>query len=256
MTENSIICNVFIKSEEQQQVLTNLLSSYRSIRLTACFHQPSEAVECLNKRKTTIIFMDIEDANFLKCVQHPPFIVGLCEKKHFRNLKKYLSLGFFDFLTNPITPEDFHNIMGKILNTYIPSNQQKTEYSDIAAEDEPLYNSKLLEKALFTKESIFLNGNRKKESMRILFDDVEFLDSNKNQVIIHFENGSTKTMKTSLKYFQEKLPKEKFQKINKNTIINLDKIVKIIKKDKVLIKNNIFKVSRSFKKVLMSKLDL
>lgn len=256
MTDNSIICNVFIHSEEQQNVLTDLLSNFNSIKLTACFHQPSEALECLNKNRPTIIFMDVEDANFLKCIQHPPFIVGLCEKKHFRNLKKYLSLGFFDFLVNPIMPEDFHNIMGKILNTYNPTNRRKNDYYTIAAEDTPLYNSKLLEKALFTKESIFLNGNRKKESMRILFDNVEFLDTKENEVSIHFENGSTKKMKTSLRYFQEKLPKEKFQKINKNTIINLDKVAKVMKKDRVLINNNVFKVSRSFKKILMDKLDL
>lgn len=256
MTDNSIICNCFVHSEEQQKVLTDLLSSYKSIKLTACFHLPSEALEYLNKNKPTIIFMDIEDANFLKCVQHPPFIVGLCEKKYFRNLKKYLSLGFYDFLINPISAEDFHNIMGKILNTHNPNSRRKNEYSEIAAEDEPLYNSKLLEKALFTKESIFLNGNRKKESMRISFDNVEYLNTIKNEVHIHFENGSIKTMKTSLRYFQEKLPKERFQKINKNTIINLDKVTKIMKQDRILVNEKIFKVSRSFKKILLTKLDV
>lgn len=228
------------------------------MKLTACFHQPSEALESLNRNKPTIIFMDIADANFLKCVQHPPFIVGLCEKKHFRNLKKYLSLGFFDFLTCPISAEDFHNIMGKILNTYIPNphNRRKNEYYDIAAEDDPLYNSKLLERALFTKDYIFLNGNKKKESMRISFDDVEFLDTKKNEVCIHFENGTTKTMKTSLRYFQSKLPKERFQKINKGTIVNLDKVIKIMKRDRLLVNDKAFKISRSFKKELMIKLDL
>lgn len=255
MKDNFLTCIIYIHSEEEENLLTCLLSNFKSINLTICLHNPAETLESLNTYHPDLLFIDIEDSALLNYVHRPPFIIGMCEKKHTRNLKKYLRMGFYDFLVKPLQTEDFQNIIGKILNTYIPKNKLKTFYP-MVAEDAPLYNNKILEKAQFSKESIFLKGNRKRESLRILFDDVEYLNVMNHEVVIHFENGTTKTMRTSLKYFQEKLPSSKFQKINKNTIINLDKIEKIIKNNKLLIHGKSFDVTRSFKKTLMLQLDI
>jgi len=249
-------CCIFVASETSSNSLTELLSVFKTLKVTACIKNQSEALELLNKKKIDILFIDVDYADFLQLVHKPTFVIGICDQKRSKHLIKYLRQGFFDFLVTPIEKDELYNVVGKALNTYGTYNFIYREKALEANENEILYNKSLLEKTLFTKDSMFLNGQRKSDSLRISFDDVLYLKLDQGNIILFFENGTTKQLRTTLKYFQKKLPHEKFQKINRNYIVNVDKISRITNNDEVWIGTKVMKVSRSFKKTMKTALDL
>lgn len=254
--EKSLNCCLVINSDDNIRTLTDLLSVFKTLKVIACIKKQSEALELLNKKKIDILFIDVDYADFLQLVHKPTFIIGICDQKGSKHLIKYLRQGFFDFLFSPIVKEDLYHVIGKALNTYGTYNFLSREKALEVNENEILYNKALLEKTLFTKDSMFLNGQRKSDSLRISFDDVLYLKLDRGNIILYFENGTTKQLHTTLKYFQKKLPKEKFQKINRNIIVNVDKVTRITKNDELLVGTVSLKVSRSFKKTLKTVLDL
>ena len=256
MAEKFIFCSVFSKSDEDLRCLTDLLSMFTSIKVVSCLQNSSEALEQLNKKKIDLLFLDVELADFLQLIHKPTFVVGLCDRKKAKNLIKYLRQGFFDFLLCGVGKLDLFSVIGKVLNTYGICNYLLRDKSLEAGESEVLYNKTLLDKSLFTKESMFLNGKKRSDSLRISFDEILYLELIPGNIVLHFENGTTKQMQTTLKYFQKKLPKEKFQKINRNIIVNIDKVTRISNSDEIWIGTQSMKVSRSFKKPLKALLDL
>ena len=103
---------------------------------------------------------------------------------------------------------------------------------------------------------MFFNGGRKTESIRILFNEVLYIRSNGNQLEIFGESGEKTVIRGTLTKIYVKLPKDKFQKINKSTIVNCDKITKIIKQNKIVIGKECFSITRSFIKSFKSILSL
>lgn len=256
MKEKLLSCSVFVQSDEHLKTLTDLLSEFKSLKVTTCIQNLLEALELLNKNKIDLLFMDVDYADYLQLIRKPSFIIGLCDKKRAKNLIRYLRVGFFDFITTPVEKDELLIVMGKVLNTYGTYNYVFREKVLEANENEIPYNKSSLEKSLFTKDSMFLNGRRKSESMRIAFDDVQYVKLIDGKIVLFFENGSTKQLHTTLKYFQKKLPSEKFQKINRNVIVNIDKVTKISPKDEIWVGMQPLKVSRSFRKSLRKTLDL
>jgi len=248
--------SIFVESESSSNCLTDLLSVFKTLKLVGFIKNQSEALELLNKKKIDMLFIDIDYADFLQLVHKPTFIIGICDQKRAKHLIKYLRQGFFDFLVSPIEKDELYNVVGKALNTYGTYNFLSREKALEANENEILYNKSLLEKTLFTKDSMFLNGQRKSDSTRISFDDVQYLKLDQGNIILFFENGTTRQLHTTLKYFQKKLPREKFQKINRNYIVNVDKVSRVTNNDELWIGSKVMKVSRSFKKTVKAVLDI
>lgn len=256
MIEKTISYSIFVKSIEQNEILNDLLSGFKILKISSNLQNKSEVLEDFVKNKPTLFFMDVDEIDILSAIVKPLFIIGICDKKQSKSLKKYLDAGFFDFLITPIQKKDFMPVIGKILNFYGEVLISKKSFFNEAAENPIVYNNRILEKASFTKDFIFLDGNRKRESLRICLDEVIYIALNHRDTVFIFENGNRKTMKTTLKYLQNKLPNDKFQKINRSIIVNIDKIDKYMKNDKIMISNEIFSVSRNFKRELLQKLKM
>lgn len=234
-----------MKDDESANHLSNLLSKFNCInqanRLTDAF----AATEYLNNNKTTVLFIESELTDILQSVQKPPFIIAICGHSSAKKMKNYLFHGINDFLFLPITEKNVRAIIGKILN--ICNNYGNTSQElPVAAEPAATYNMQQLAKSVFTNKSMFFNGGRKTESIRILFNDVLYIKSNGKQLEIFYENGVQKFINTSLQKFYVKLPKDKFQKINRCVIVNIDKVTKIIKQNKIIIGTECFTITRSF----------
>lgn len=254
MKKKSISCAFFIENDENLNYLSGLLSNFNSIEIVATMRHYLEAIELLNDQKPTVLFMETRFAELLNTIQKPPFIVGICNKTNVKSIRNYLSFGFFDLIFTPITEKQCLNVMGKIWNIY--SEYQLPQRESLPMASEKYYTDEYarLSKLNSGKDFLFLKKND--ESNRINLDDVAFLSRNENQICFHFDNGSERHTFNSLKYYQQRLPCDKFQKINKETIVNIDKVTKFLKPDKIVVANHLFSISRSFKKELKEKMML
>lgn len=253
MKRNPISCVFFIENENHLKYLNSLLSGFNSMDIIGSLRNSLEAIAFLNDHKPTVLFMETRFAEILHSIKKPPFIVGISEKTNVKGIRNLLSFGFFDIFFTPLNERQIFNVMGKIWNiwsNYPESNRKpipmvaETSYLEEYNHTKPGYN----------KDFLFLKKND--VSTRINLNDIAFLSRCKNQICFHLDNGTEKLIRKSLKFYQEKLPCEHFLKINKEIIVNIDKVTKFVKPDKLVIGNYLFNVSRSFKKAVKEKILL
>lgn len=244
MQKNSLNTVLFVTEEENSVILTSLLSNFNCIEVSASFKSSYELIEYMNQHKTSILFIDLENLDQIRFIQKPTFIIGIGHCSISKRLKKYLDLGVFDFVLTPIKEINVTNTIGKILNIYGTYNYMNEYATPQVEENSIAYIS--ADKSCTTKDYMFLKDNN--GLFKLIFKDISFIKLYSKLSEIHFENGTIKFVKSTLKYFQNELPSEKFQKINHNVIVNLDKITGTKDKDKITIRDNVFKVTRSFKK--------
>lgn len=249
MKKNPLCCAFFIEDEKARNYLNDLLSESNSIEVISDIHSSLEAIELLNHQKPAVLFIETKYLQILQSVHKPPFIIGICNKTQTKLIKHYLSIGIFDIIFTPIEEKQCFNVLGKIMNIYSTYNQTKERLT--IAEETLAYNE-YNQRTNMVKEFIFLKKND--ESTRININDIAFLTRKSNQITFQFDNGSRKQIKKSLKHYQNLLPEEQFQKINKETIINLDKVTKLINSDKIVVSNQIFQITRSFLKPFKEKI--
>ncbi len=236
---------VVILSEEEAKVdlLRGLLSKYYSLNIAFVCRNTAEAVDYLNNHTPMIFFLDLEFYEVLHDIRKPPFIVGLCDMTHTKKVKQFLKMGFFEVFYAPYTERELNSIMGKILNIYGTYNKIDQKMLQHVEEENLSYN---LEE--HSPKSIFILGTRNEESIRIVFDEVLYFKKIGNQVCVYFENGYRKYFRSNLKMFHAKFPKNKFLKINRSVVVNMEKVTGVIKNHILIADNATFELSRSFKK--------
>lgn len=234
---------ILCEDESKISMLKSLLSKYYSVRITYICHHAAEAIEYLNKHRPSLFFLDLDLAEVLQDIRKPPFIVGLCDLVNTKKVKQFLKMGFFEIFYAPYREWELNSIMGKIMNIYGAYNKVDPLLIQKVNEDSTAYNEENS-----TAKSVFIVGTRNEESMRIEFDKVLYIEKKGNQVCVCFADGYRKYFRSNLKIFQKKFPKQRFQKINRSVVVNMDKVTGIAK-NKVFIDDSwSFELSRSFRK--------
>ena len=122
-------------------------------------------------------------------------------------------------------------------------------------ENQAHYNHQQISESLSNNEYMFINGNKKIGSIKIYFHEIIFINSVSNVIRVNLENGVIKYVHTTLKNFQKKLPANKFLKINRSIVVNIDKVIKVNRKN-ITVNNETFVVSRPFYKKFAEALRL
>ena len=242
-----ILCD----EETKVDLLKGLLSKYYSINIAFVCHHTAEAVDYLNNHTPMIFFLDLGFSEVLHDIRKPPFIVGLCDMIHTKKVKQFLKMGFFEVFYAPYTERELNSIMGKILNIYGTYNKLDQKMLQRVEEQTMSYNQDDQ-----IPKSIFIMGTRNEESIRIVFDNVLYFKKVGNQVCVYFENGFRKYFRSNLKMFHNKFPKNKFLKINRSVVVNMDKVTGVLKNRILIADNATFDLSRSFKKPFKGMLSL
>ena len=240
---------VVILSQEEDKIntLKGLLSKYYLLNITKICRHEAEAIEYLNNHKVSLFFLDMELSPILLDIQKPPFIVGICDKKHAKTVKKYLKMGFFEFFYTPFTERELNGIMGKVMNIYGSYNTIDHQLAQRMEEENLKYNEEDP-----AQKSIFIQGTRYEESIRIYFDSVLYIKNvKKEQVCVYFKEGYRKYFHSNLKMFHTKFPKSKFQKINRTVVVNMDNVTGVMKNRILIADNSSFELTRTYKKAFI-----
>lgn len=245
MKKQTISTVLLIKDDECVNHVTNLLSKFNCIDIVNRITDSSVAIEFLSNHKTDVLFIETDEIELLQSVHKPPFIIAICANSSVKKLKSYLFNGINDFLFLPISKKNIQAVISKILtinNTYIDMHTSNI----VAAENRLVYNPKHTQNTVFTNEFMFFKGDRKREAIKIMFNEVLYIKSIGSQLTICNENDEQCIIRSTLRKFYLKLPKDKFQKINKSIVVNVDKVTKIMKNNTILIGTETFQISRPF----------
>lgn len=179
------------------------------LKLEATCSNAFEAMEILNSQVVDLMFVDINmpDLNgldFVKSIEQKPLIIFTTA------YSDYAIEGFkvdaIDYLLKPFYFSEFSKAAQKALKQF-----------------------KLLQKSaekLDTKDD-FLFIKSEYKMVRINFSDILFIEGMKEYVRIHLYGQKPVMSLLSMKSLEEKLPENRFMRVHRSYIVNLEKITTI-----------------------------
>lgn len=194
-------------------VLETYIQKVPGLELLAKCSNAFEANEALKKHKVDLMFLDIQmpqlsGIDFLKTLSDPPLVVFTTAYPSFA--VEGFDLNALDYLLKPISLERFLKAVNKAVDQL--AVHQKDTGMAMPVEDEQ-------------HDFIFVKADKK--LVKVNFDEVVYVEGLKDYVIIKLDASRVITLQT-MKSLEDKLPLNKFKRIHRSYIVNLDKIHAIV----------------------------
>ncbi len=198
-------------------VLETYIEQVPELELVGRCANALEANKILSEEEIDLMFLDIQmpqltGIDFLKSLVRPPLVVFTTAYPNYAI--EGFELDALDYLLKPISMERFLKAVNRAadmlkLRQIEDSPQSPSEPASLETHD----------------DFIFVKADKK--LVRVNYDDVLYIEGLKDYVIIRMEKGRVITLQT-MKSLEDKLPKQRFQRIHRSYIVNLDKIQALI----------------------------
>jgi DNA-binding LytR/AlgR family response regulator len=189
------------------QLVSGYIEKTPGLKLAGSFDNPLDASQFLNNEAVDLIFVDIQmpdlsGLEFTRSLVRGPKVIFTTA------FDKYALEGFrldvVDYLLKPFSYEEFLTAVNKARK--LITLEQKAGVNVVA-------NSQFL----------FLKSDYK--IRRINFNDILYIEGLKDYVKVFIQNNPKPVLSlTSLKLLETKLPAEKFMRVHRSFIVNLEKI--------------------------------
>ena len=190
------------------QLVSSYIDKTPALELAGVFDNPIDAMEFLEENQVDLIFLDIEmpDLNgieFARLLENKPKLVFTTA------YEKYALQGFkleaIDYLLKPFGYPDFLKAVEKV--------RKQIVYEKAANKEEISSNN----------EFLFLKSEYK--IRRINFNDIIYVEGLKDYIKVYVQNNDKPIMSlNSMKSIEEKLPSDKFMRVHRSYIVNLQRI--------------------------------
>ena len=197
-----------------------------------------EALELLESKDVDLLFVDINmpDLNgldFVKSLNKRPQIIFTTA------YSEYAIEGFqvdaLDYLLKPISFAQFLKAANKARNWF---EMLENHNKDTTAP---------------TEENIFVKSDYK--IIKIKLDDILYIESANEYIKIILENGESVTTFMRLKHMEENLPKDRFMRVHRSFIIQLNKI-KAVEKNRAMITAKVhISIGEQYKDIFQQYID-
>ena len=228
MTKNCIIID---QDPENLEILKKLIEKQTSFSVLSCFDNFIDSKHSLNYNNIDVIFISFslpkfDPFVFLDSLNSDPKIVFISNQTE--HAFKSFEYNTLDYIEYPLNEEKIQRIEMKFQKLFNNPDEKGKPYLYI--------KSNLKKRKVYTKDIKWVEA---------LGDYVKVVTSNSNIIVL-----------SSLRNFEKKLPVNKFLRIHKSYIINLDRVDNLSNKT-VEIESNLIPVSRNKKaeleKILESK---
>lgn len=194
-------CAVVDDSQTQRLAIVKLIKDHPNLELVAEYTNAIETKNGLLDITVDLIFLDIEmpvlsGFQLLDDLPNKPQIIFVTGKTKYAF--KAFDYDAVDYLHKPISKDRFLNAVFKSLNLYKLKNEGTVD------------DSYIFVKSNLKKRKVDLN---KLKYIEALGDYVKFVTERESFVVL-----------STMKFFENQLPPEKFLRIHKSYIVNLDKI--------------------------------
>ncbi|MFI3321987.1 MAG: LytTR family DNA-binding domain-containing protein [Rikenellaceae bacterium] len=207
-----ISCIVIDDEPLALQQLEQYVEDTPILELRGSFNSAARALEYLHESSVDLLFVDINMPRIsgLEFVEALPFDVKVIFVTAYREFAlEGFALDAADYLLKPLSYAAFLKSVEKVHNRYF--NRSATERND--------------------KEYTFLrSGNR---TVRVNFNDILYIESKREYMDIVLSTGEIVTVHGSLAAMLEKLPYERFIKVHRSFIVNLEE-VKVIERNSII----------------------
>lgn len=195
-------CVVVDDSTIQRITIAKLVNEHPNLTLVGDFSNASETRNCILHKQVDLLFLDIEmpvqtGFDLLDGLKVRPQIIFVSSKSDYA--LKAFDYAALDYLHKPVTKDRFNKAVQKALDM---KNLQKD-----GVEEEG--------------EFIFVKSNLK--NFKVYIAKIRWVEALGDYIKIITEDESHLVLST-MKAFESELPTDKFMRVHKSYIINLDKI--------------------------------
>lgn len=195
-------CVVVDDSSIQRMIIAKLVNNHPNLHLIGDFSNAIEAKNCMTVHSVDLIFLDVEmpvinGFDFLDGLKQKPQIVFITSKAEYA--LKAFDYDATDYLQKPIALDRFNASVKRAMDFHLLKN-------DNSEEDD---------------EHIFIKSNLKK--LKIFTSKIKWIEAFGDYVKVVTEEDSNLVLST-MKSFEKDLSKDKFIRVHKSYIINIDKV--------------------------------
>lgn len=180
-----------------------------------------EAMDYLKNNDIDLMFVDINmpDINgidFVKSLIQKPQIIFTTAYSEFAI--EGFKVDAIDYILKPISYNVFLKSANKAKN-WFDLNQKETEIVQT------------------TQDCLFVKSEYK--LIRILLSEIKYIESANEYIQIHLINDQPVTTLIRLKAMEEQLPKDKFMRVHRSFIVNLDR-VKVVERNRIIFDQKVY----------------
>ncbi len=224
-------CAVVDDSTLQRLSIVRLIQMHPSLQLSGQYKNAVEAKTALLTTEIDLLFLDIEmpilsGFDLLDDITRKPQVIFVTGKTKYAF--KAFDYDAVDYLRKPIEKERFYNAVHKAITNYKLKNEEGFGDEDF----------------------IFVKSNLKKR--KVFLGELRYIEALGDYVKLVTEHESLIVLST-MKAFQALLPAERFLRIHKSYIVNLDKVQSYNSKN-IELENDKLPLSRNRKSDLVEAL--
>lgn len=187
-------------SKLQRTAVAKLIQNHPDLDLIADYTNGIEARIAMDKVSADLVFLDIEmpiisGFDFIESLKSRPKIILITGKADYA--MQAFDYDVTDYLLKPITPERFNTSVRKAL----------THLNDTASE---------------ISEDEFIYVSSKLKKIKVNLDNIKWIEGLGDYVKI--VSNDTIMVLMTMKSLLEQLPEEKFMRVHKSYIVNLEKV--------------------------------
>jgi two-component system, LytTR family, response regulator len=195
-------CAIVDDSTLQRLSIVRLIENHPSLNLVAEYNNAIEAKMGLAATEIDLIFLDIEmpilsGFDLLDDLIHKPQVIFVTGKTKYAF--KAFDYDAVDYLRKPISKDRFLNAVHKAVTNYKLKNDEGFDEEDF----------------------IFVKSNLKKR--KVFLNELRYIEALGDYVKLVTEHDALVVLST-MKAFESLLPPERFLRIHKSYIVNLDKV--------------------------------
>jgi DNA-binding LytR/AlgR family response regulator len=190
-------------SSLQRMAVSRMTQAHQNLDFIAEYSNGVEAYKSVDKDQIDLIFLDVEmpiidGFEFIESISNKPQIILITGKPDYAI--RAFDYDVTDYLLKPITKERFNAAVNRALVNHSIKNVDQREQTHI-----------------------FVNSNLKK--VKVLVDDIKWIEGLGDYIKLVTDDATILVLST-MKAFIEKLPSDKFLRIHKSYIVNLERVEK------------------------------
>lgn len=195
-------CVVVDDSSIQRMIITKLVNNHQNLNLVGDFSNAIEAKSCMSIHSVDLIFLDIEmpiinGFDFLDGLKVKPQIIFITSKSDYA--VKAFDYDATDYLQKPIAIERFDAAVKRAMDMFKLRSEGTDEEGDY----------------------IFIKSNLKK--LKIFTSKIKWIEAYGDYVKVVTDEDSNLVLST-MKSFEKDLDNDRFLRVHKSYIVNIEKI--------------------------------
>lgn len=198
---------------DDEPLAVRLISSYiqqvSALEIVAACNNAIDAYRVLGEQKIDLLFLDIKmpkliGTDFLRSIANPPKVIFITAYREYA-LDGY-ELDIVDYLMKPVSFSRFMKAVSKAtklisVDNYFSSGNTEQNNNDS-----------------------FLYFKIDKEMQKVLLHKILFIESSKEYVKLHLENGKSLLVKQGLSSLEKLLSPHRFLRVHRSYIVTIEKI--------------------------------